>query len=186
MRGVREVPVGLRYEPSFLDSDDQARVMAELRALQYGEVRMHGQVARRVVRHWGVGYDFDTRQLRPGDPIPAWLAPVRISAAALMDVAVDELAEALATYYPPGAAIGWHRDAPAFGTVTGLSFGSACLMRFQLGKGEERRVHEQVLEPGSAYVLAGPARTRWEHSIPAVKEARWSVTFRTIRRGWVR
>ncbi|MBI4901611.1 MAG: alpha-ketoglutarate-dependent dioxygenase AlkB [Actinobacteria bacterium] len=186
MRGIPEVPDGLQYVPSFLSGDDQGRLMAELRTLQYGEVRMHDQVARRVVRHWGVGYDFDTRQLRPGEQIPAWLDPLRRRAAALMDVALDELAEALATYYPPGATIGWHRDAPAFGTVAGVSFGSACLMRFQLGKGAERRVHEQLLEPGSAYVLAGPARTRWEHSIPAVKDPRWSVTFRTIRRGWVR
>ena len=41
---------------------------------------------------------------------------------------------------------------------------------------------EVALEPRSAYVLTGPARTQWEHSIPPVKETRYSITFRTLRR----
>ena len=184
MRGTPELPEGLRYLPDFLEAAEQDELLAQLRGLDYGEVRMHGQVARRVVRHWGVGYDFDTRQLRPGEPIPSWLQAVRQRAADLVGVGVDAVAEALATYYPPGATIGWHRDAPAFGDVVGISLGSTCLMRFQRGKAEERRVYEQELAPRSGYLLAGPVRTRWEHSIPAVAEPRWSLTFRTIRRGW--
>lgn len=143
---------------------------------------MHGQVARRVVRHWGVGYDFDTRQVTPGEPIPDWLAAVRERAAALLGVPPEGLAEVLATYYPPGATIGWHRDAPPFGDIVGISLGSACPMRFQRGKGDQRHVFEQVLEPRSGYVLAGPVRTRWEHSIPPVPRPRWSLTLRTLRR----
>ena len=184
MRGQAEVPEGLRYLPDFVPPDDAVVLLARLREQDYGEVRMHGQVARRVVTHWGAGYDFDTRRLRPGPAIPSWLDDVRRRAAELIGVEVEAVAEALATYYAPGATIGWHRDAPAFGDVVGISLGSACLMRFQRGKGDDRRVHEQLLEPGSGYLLAGPVRTRWEHSIPAVSQDRWSITFRTIRRGW--
>jgi alkylated DNA repair dioxygenase AlkB len=54
-------------------------------------------------------------------------------------------------------------------------------MRFQRGSGPDREVYEIALEPRSGYVLAGESRTRWQHSIPAVKELRWSVTFRTLR-----
>jgi alkylated DNA repair dioxygenase AlkB len=54
-------------------------------------------------------------------------------------------------------------------------------MRFQRGKGEAREVAEVVLVPGSAYVLKGKARWSWQHSIPPVKEDRYSVTFRTLR-----
>ncbi len=50
---------------------------------------------------------------------------------------------------PPGATIGWHRDAPVFGDVVGVSLASACLLRFQRGLGGERRVFEQALEPRS-------------------------------------
>jgi alkylated DNA repair dioxygenase AlkB len=100
-------------------------------------------------------------------------------------VGADELPEILVQRYPPGSTIGWHRDAPAFGTVVGLSLGGTCRMRFQRGKGEARAVFEVVLEPRSGYVLGGPARTTWQHSIPATKDLRYSITFRTLRRNRV-
>jgi alkylated DNA repair protein (DNA oxidative demethylase) len=114
--------------------------------------------------------------------VPPWLEPLRARCATLLDRPVDALAEALVTRYPPGATIGWHRDAPPFGDVVGVSLASPCLLRFQRGQGAERRVFEQQLPPRSAYVLAGRARTVWQHSIPAVAAQRWSVTFRTLRR----
>ena len=100
----------------------------------------------------------------------------------LLGVVNERLAEGLLTRYPPGATIGWHRDAPVFGDVVGVSLRSACLLRFQRGRGDQRRVFEQVLDPRSAYVLSGPSRTAWQHSIPAVTELRYSVTFRTLSR----
>jgi alkylated DNA repair protein (DNA oxidative demethylase) len=63
-----------------------------------------------------------------------------------------------------------------------VSLAFPCALRFQHGKGAERRVFEQHLQPRSAYVLAGRARTVWQHSTPAVVAERWSVTFRTLRR----
>ncbi len=92
-----------------------------------------------------------------------------------------DLAEALLQRYPPGAGIGWHRDAPMFGTVVGVSLGASCTLRFQRGKGDERRVFGLELEPRSAYVLTGAARWRWQHSIPPTKNLRYSVTFRTVK-----
>jgi DNA oxidative demethylase len=107
---------------------------------------------------------------------------VRERAAGLAAVAPEELVEILVQRYPPGATIGWHRDAPAFGTVVGLSLGAPSRLRFQRGKGDERRVWEVLLAPRSGYVLAGKARTSWQHSIPPTKELRYSITFRTLRR----
>jgi DNA oxidative demethylase len=184
MRGIVEEPAGLRYVPDFLTEAQEEWLLERLTKLEYGEVRMHGQVARRVVRHYGTSYHFETGAVTPGEPIPDWLLPVRERCAALLESPTADLAEALATSYPPGASIGWHRDAPAFGDVVGVSLGSPSPMRFQLGKGDERRVWEQWLEPRSAYVLAGPVRTRWQHHIPAVREPRYSLTFRTLRRGF--
>jgi alkylated DNA repair dioxygenase AlkB len=91
------------------------------------------------------------------------------------------VAEILVQDYPPGATIGRHRDAPAFDTVVGISLGGASRMRFQRGKREQRRVWALALEPRSGYVLSGEARRSWEHSIPAAKERRYSITFRTLR-----
>ena len=54
-------------------------------------------------------------------------------------------------------------------------------MRFQRRAGELRRVYELELEPRSAYVLGGAARSAWQHSIPPTKDLRYSITFRTLR-----
>jgi len=34
--------------------------------------------------------------------------------------------------------------------------------------------------PCSVYLLAGPARWDWEHSIPPVECLRWSIALRTL------
>jgi DNA oxidative demethylase len=107
---------------------------------------------------------------------------VRARAAQLASVAPDDLVEILVQRYPPGAQIGWHRDAPAFGIVVGISLGSASRMRFRRDKGGVRRTFELELEPRSGYVLAGEARTAWLHHIPPTKVLRYSITFRTLRK----
>ena len=181
MRGTVQRPEGLRYLPDLLDEEQETALLARLASLEFGEVRLHGQVARRVVRHYGVDYDYDSARVSPGAPVPDWLDDVRARSADLLGRAPADLAEVLVTRYPPGATIGWHRDAVAFDEVVGVSLGSPCLMRFQRGTGDRRRVFEQPLEPRSGYVLAGPARTAWQHSIPAVPAERYSLTFRTLR-----
>jgi DNA oxidative demethylase len=176
------LPEGLVYEAEFVDEDEQQELLAEISSLEFDEIRMHGQVARRSAKHYGISYDYDNPSAsKPGEPVPEWLRPLRNRIAALAGVEGDELVEALVQHYPPGAPIGWHRDAPKFGLVAGVSLASSARMRFQRGKGEAREVAEVMLAPGSAYVLKGKARWSWQHSIPPVKEDRYSVTFRTLR-----
>src|SRR4051812_12526329 len=178
MRGTVEVPAGLIYRPDLLDEAEQEELVTRLHDLRFDPVVMHGQTARRTVRHFGFGYDFDTWDLQASEPIPAWLLGARECAAAVSGRPAEDFAQALVTRYPPGASIGWHRDAAAFGSVVlGVSLLSACVMRFQRVAGGERRVFEQPLEPGSAYVLSGAARGAWQHSIPAVLDLRYSLTF---------
>jgi len=38
-----------------------------------------------------------------------------------------------------------------------------------------------VVEPRSMYLLRGPSRDEWEHSIPPVGDLRYSITLRTFR-----
>lgn len=64
--------------------------------------------------------------------------------------------------------------------VVGVSLGSGCVMRFQRRTSTARQVHSLELAPRSAYVLRGPARTSWQHSIPRTYGLRYSVTFRTL------
>ena len=54
-------------------------------------------------------------------------------------------------------------------------------VRFRRAKGGEWERVTVVAEPRSAYLLSGPARAEWEHSIPAVDQLRYSITFRNFR-----
>jgi DNA oxidative demethylase len=180
---TEERPEGLVYEPALLTLDEQRELLTFLEDLEFHAVVMHGQAAKRTVRHYGYDYDYERRAAVPGEPLPGQLLAVRQRAAALAELDAEALEETLVTRYPAGAGIGWHRDAPMFGAkVVGVSLRSACRMRFQRGRDEERRVWELELEPRSGYVLGGAARSSWQHSIPATKDLRYSVTFRTLRR----
>lgn len=173
-------PAGFRYVADFVDAREEAALVEAVRGLELGDVVMRGQTARRRVAHFGWRYGYESFAVTPGPPIPAALLPLRARTAALIGVDETALAEVLVTAYPPGAGIGWHRDAPAFETVVGISLLSACRMRFQQGAGEARETRAVVIEPRSAYVLAGAARWQWQHTIPPVKTERCSVTFRTL------
>jgi alkylated DNA repair dioxygenase AlkB len=62
-----------------------------------------------------------------------------------------------------------------------LSLVSPCVFRMRRKTGATWERTSLTLEPRSAYLLQGPARTEWEHSIPAVEVLRYSITFRTFR-----
>jgi len=180
-RAPSEEPQGLVYRPEVLAVDEEAELLTILRELRFDPIVLHGQAARRTARHYGLDYDYEARTPMPGEPVPDWLLPVRARAAELAGHEPEELVEILVQNYPVGSTIGWHRDAPAFGTVIGVSVGGRSRLRFQRGKGEARRVWEVLLEPRSGYVLAGESRRSWQHSMPPTKEQRWSITFRTLK-----
>jgi DNA oxidative demethylase len=179
---ITERPAGLVYQPEFLSGDEEARLLDVMGAMKFHEITMHGQTARRTVRHFGFDYGYESWRLTPTEPLPASLAFLRERCAKLAGVEPDALAQALVSRYPAGAGIGWHRDAPMFGqAIVGVSLAAPCRMRFQRKEGEARLAFELELAPRSAYVLAGPARSAWQHSIPAIRDLRYSLTFRTLR-----
>jgi alkylated DNA repair dioxygenase AlkB len=53
-------------------------------------------------------------------------------------------------------------------------------LRFRQKTGELWDRVSLDVEPRSAYLLSGPARTVWEHSIPVLDRLRYSITFRTL------
>jgi DNA oxidative demethylase len=179
-----ERPKGFAYRPEVVSAEDERDLVAMLEALKFDEVRMRGQVAKRTVHHFGFHYDYESYELVPSEPFPPALQALRDRSASIVeDLKPDALDQALVSRYPPGAGIGWHRDAPAFGEpVIGVSLLGVCRMRLQRSAGEERRLFELDLEPRSAYGLTGSSRWAWQHSIPATKELRYSITFRTLKK----
>jgi alkylated DNA repair dioxygenase AlkB len=175
-------PQGLVYREELLSPDEERAPLEVIEGLDFEEIRMHGVVARRTARHYGVDYDYASRSpVETADPIPEWLDAVRAKAAGLAGVEPGELVEALVQRYPEGAPIGWHRDAPAFELVAGISLLSPARMRFRRGRKGERETWELELAPRSGYVLAGESRWKWEHHVPPAKVLRYSITFRTLR-----
>jgi DNA oxidative demethylase len=163
-----------------ISTEDESDLMGRLLELDLHPVVMHGQPSRRLVRHFGLRYVYASLEIAPGEQPPAWLDKVRECCAGLAGVTSDELAQILVTQYPPGAGIGWHRDAPPFGAIVGLSLGTTCEMRFRRGS-SGRTAFALELRPRSGYLLSGDVRSNWQHSIPAVPDTRWSITFRTLR-----
>jgi DNA oxidative demethylase len=179
-----EQPEGLVYRADFISPSEEERLLAELEALDFRTVTMRGQTARRTVRHYGLAYDYESGELVPADPLPEPMLWLRDRCAALMEREPADLVQVLVSRYPSGAGIGWHRDAPMFGSrIAGVSLLAPCRMRFQRTVGGVRSVAELPLGPRSAYLLSGKARWSWQHSIPATTALRYSVTFRTLRRG---
>ena len=176
------VPEGFRYQQNFLDAAEERELLARIGTLKFREVRMRGVAARRRVIQYGWKYSFESFRTAEGPPLPDFLLAIRDRAAGFAAVSPPALAEALLTEYSPGAPIGWHRDAPGFGIVVGISLLAPCRFRFRRGRTGAWETREIVLEPRSAYLLSGPARSEWQHSIPPVAELRYSMTFRTMRK----
>jgi alkylated DNA repair dioxygenase AlkB len=174
-------PAGLVVRRELISTAEETDLLGRLAELDLYAVVMRGQPSRRLVRHYGLRYDYASSRITEGEPAPQWLDPMRERCAGLAGVRKNELAQILVTQYPPGSGIGWHRDAAPFGIVVGVSLESACEMRFRRGS-SGRTTFALGLAPRSAYLLAGDVRANWQHSIPAVQELRWSVTFRTLRR----
>jgi len=174
--------MGFRYVDDLLGPDEERRLIGLLEQLPWEGVLFRGYEARRRVVHFGHRYDFEARGVSPGLPIPAALVELRDRVAAVADENAERFVEVLATEYRPGATIGWHSDAPAFGaTVLGVSLASACRMRFRRKTPEGWLRWDRVLEPRSAYVIGGEARSTWQHSIPLTEALRYSITYRTVR-----
>ena len=176
------LPDGLTHVPGFLAEAEERGVLAVLEAFDLYPYVLHDTPSRRLVRSFGLARVAGAYDVAPAEPIPVELEWLRERSARLMGREPADLVQLLVTRYPPGAGIGWHRDAPQFGDVSGISLLTACRMRFRRGRARAWETAELTLAPRSGYVLSGPARTQWQHHIPAVTEERWSLTFRTLRR----
>jgi len=176
------LPEGFVYQPEFLSSAEEQMLLEEIGRIQFSAVRMHGVTARRRVAHYGWLYSFESFRVSPGPPIPDFLLPVRQNLSSWAGIAPEDLSEALVTEYPPGATIGWHKDAAPFGIVLAVSLAGTCRLRLRRGEAEQRETAEVLVEPRSAYMLSGLARTQWQHHIPPTREQRYSITFRTLRK----
>ena len=174
------LPEGFRYWPNFLTVDEERDFVRNFEGLPFENFDFHGFLGKRRVVSFGWRYDFNEGGLRKADDMPAFLVPPRERAARLAGLEASAFQHVLVTEYAPGAGIGWHRDKAVFDEVVGISPGSRCDFRFRRAKGDKWERAAVMLEPRSVYLLKGPSRNEWEHSIAAMDRLRYSITFRNF------
>jgi len=180
-----DLPPGFHYRDDFITETDERDLLVAIAGVAFADFEMRGVVARRRVAFFGESYD---RMTAPA--LPAFLLPLRATIAQWAGVDAEAFAMALINEYRPGSPIGWHRDAPQYDIVAGISLLSACRMKFRpyrspamSAPASSRRsaTAEIRLARRSAYLMTQQARSAYEHHIPPVVELRYSVTFRTLR-----
>jgi alkylated DNA repair dioxygenase AlkB len=180
-RSPAPMPDGFRYAPDAIGAAEEARLIAAFADLPFKEFEFHGFLGKRRVVAFGSRYDYNGGGVKTADPIPDFLLPLRDRAAIFAGLPAERLQQALVTEYKPGAAIGWHRDRQHYGDVIGVSLLAPCTFRLRRKRGAGWERASLRLDPRSIYLMRGPSRDEWEHSIPAVEALRYSMTFRALR-----
>jgi alkylated DNA repair dioxygenase AlkB len=177
-------PQGFFYYPDFLREEEEAVLYEEISKLDLRNLDYHGYTALRRVISFGYDYDYGKNELKKGNDIPPAFHFLIEKVAEHLFMAGNEFSELLVTEYPPGAVINWHRDAPQFGLIAGISLLSDCIFRlrpYEKAKQTRTSVLSFPVERRSLYVMKGAARWEWQHSTAPVRQIRYSITLRTMR-----
>lgn len=177
------VPDGFRYFPDFLTEYEEQQLINDIGTLELHPLIFRGFEAKRKVNSYGYDYQFDTRTISIGENIPHAFNFLLEKISAWLSIALEDLAEVLVTEYPPGSVINWHRDAPPFDIIVGVSLMSDCkfkLRPYDKTKQGRKSIVTIPVSRRSIYVIRDEARTNWEHCIAPVPETRYSVTVRTL------
>lgn len=179
------LPPGMRYEEGFLSADEELHWIEFARSLPLAEMDYKGWLAKRRVLSFGGKYDYEANTLGEGPPIPCELDALRARAAQWLGVSSDAFAQVLVAEYREGTPLGWHRDVPDFEDIVGVSLLSEAVMRFRPYPPLAPKRSDMLkvtVQPRSIYLLRGPARWEWQHSVAPTPMLRYSITFRTARK----
>ncbi|HEX2607481.1 MAG TPA: alpha-ketoglutarate-dependent dioxygenase AlkB [Flavisolibacter sp.] len=176
-------PEGFQYVPSFISPEEEAQLMETIRSIDLHTFLFQGYEAKRKVASFGYDWSFEKRTLSKGKPIPEAFQFLVQKVATHLLVETSAIGELLVTEYPAGSVINWHRDAPPFDRIIGISLATDCLFRlrpYDTAKQGRKSIHSIPVSRRSLYILQGASRTEWEHSIAPVKSQRYSITLRTL------
>jgi len=179
-----QLPEGFRYIPNFLTEEEEEELYSEILKTEVHTFNFQGYTAKRKVASFGYDWSFEKKQLSKGKEVPEVFAPLIKKVSGLLSITPNAFAELLVTEYPVGSVINWHRDAPPFDLIAGISLRSDCTFRLRpqdKSKQNRKSIISFPVKRRSLYVMEGPARTEWQHSISPVKEVRYSITLRTLK-----
>lgn len=177
-------PEGFSYFPEFINQEEEKTLLEEISKVDLHTFIFRGYEAKRKVASFGYDYNFEDGQLKKGKAIPEGFTAVMNKVAAQAAIDPMKIAELLIIQYPPGAVINWHKDAPPFDLIAGISLLEDCTFRLH-PTDKNLQVKKNVIsfsvDRRSLYLMKGIARTDWQHSITPLKRERYSITFRTLK-----
>ena len=179
-----DFPPGFSYKTGFLSPTEEQLLITEIESLDLHHMKFHGYTAHRKVASYGLDYSFETRQLTRGKEIPQAFQWLIEKVANEIHIHPGSIAELLVTEYATGAVINWHRDAPPFDIIIGVSLLSDCTFKLRSQEKTRQTRSETIsfpVERRSLYVMKDEARSQWQHSISPVKSKRYSITLRTLK-----
>jgi alkylated DNA repair dioxygenase AlkB len=182
-----KVPDGFIYRPNFVSGAEEDELIGEIQKLTLTPFKYYQFTGKRRTVSFGWQYEFGDKDITTAPDMPAFLSSVRTRAGTLFNIDPRTLVQTSIIEYSTGAPIGWHRDIPQFEAVVGISLGAACRMRFRkYSRARAKRSNRDAilsieLEPRSIYLMSEASREIWQHSIPPVKELRYSIMMRTLR-----
>src|SRR4029079_5111751 len=117
------------YIPDFISQEDEKSLLSAIATIELQTFVFQGFEAKRKFASFGFDYSFDQRKLNRGKNIPEDFNGLIKKVSSHLGLPVSSIAELLVLEYPPGAVINWHRDAPPFDIIAGVSLLTDCTFR---------------------------------------------------------
>lgn len=178
------LPTGFSYFPNFITEIEEAQLINSIGRFDLQNMKFHEYEARRKVVSFGQGWSFTEQKLKPGIPIPEEFHFLLERISKKLCIPPTEIAQLLITEYPPGSVINWHRDAPPFNIIAGVSLLADC--NFKLRPHEKAKQIRNAtislpVQRRSLYAMQAIVKSDWEHSTAPGAYVRYSLTFRTLK-----
>lgn len=178
------LPQGFTYQRDFLTVDEESLLTREIGQLDLHNMKFHAYEAKRKVLSFGMGWSFTEQALKKGEPIPGAFDFLLEKISAYTGIPRENIAQFLITEYPVGSVINWHRDAPPFETIIGISLQADCTFKLRPQDKERQTRSATISLPvhrHSIYTMTGIAKNEWQHATAPLDTVRYSLTFRTIK-----
>jgi alkylated DNA repair dioxygenase AlkB len=176
-------PAGFTYEEGFITTEEENLLTAHIKTIALHPMQFRGYEAKRKVASFGWDWSFEQRELKKGQEIPAAFHWLIARVAHRLAIPADKIGELLLTEYPIGSVINWHRDAPPFDIIAGISLQADCVFKLRPHNTQKQGRKSTIsipVKPRSLYIIANEARSEWEHSTAPVQQVRYSITLRTL------
>jgi alkylated DNA repair dioxygenase AlkB len=178
------LPPGFSYTENFITENEERQLLQVISGLELHTFIFRGYEAKRKVASFGYDYNFNNRSISEGKEIPPGFNFLIEKVAKETGISASEFAELLVIEYPPESVINWHRDAPPFELIAGISLLSDCTFKLRPYNKEQqgkKYIRSVPVKKRSLYIMQGESRSEWEHSIDKTKTLRYSITLRTLR-----